>query len=254
MVVHSRCVPTGDIHLICHLADGIAERISQILVPCSCNDNAYREADGADTGEVVVDGSRAVTVICADLADGINGVRLVAAERNNGVHVVKGQLIHEGIPLRIVLSKTDHVFQLQIVGSARRDRFSIRILILCCRFRCQVVADVVECGLGIFGNLEGSRSCCGLVVICKFILAGEICDIAFSIVELILRCDEFALSLVVACVLNCISDFVCLTVDDIVGVGVDGDNIVTLLKNISAGVFSVIGSHVFHIECDLDLL
>ena len=78
--VHSRCIPAGNTHIVCHLADGFAEGIGQIGVPGCCDHHSRREADGALLGKVVVDGGRAVTVDGLNLAHGGNGNGLVAAQ------------------------------------------------------------------------------------------------------------------------------------------------------------------------------
>ena len=52
--VHSRSVPTSNVHVMSHVANHLAELLGQILVPSAGECGGSREADGADAGEVVV--------------------------------------------------------------------------------------------------------------------------------------------------------------------------------------------------------
>ena len=245
VVVHSRSIPAGDIHLVCHLADALAEFVSQILVPGRRNGDADRETDGAYACEVVVDGSRAVAVVRADLADAVYRIRLISAQGDHGVHVIEGHLVHQLIPLGIVLLKTAHVDQLEAVGSAGRDRCRIRIFVCCGRFCRQIVADVVESSLCIGGHLRARRcSGCGCIV-GELVCTGQISDIACRVVKLVGRCDQVASALILAVVGLCCRDLVDLGIQLGVRVGVDGDLIIARLEDIALGVLVIIRHQLF---------
>ena len=144
VVVHCRRIPAGDIHLVGHLADALTKSVSQILVPGRRDSYADREADGTYTGEVVVDGGRAVAVVGADFADALDGIGLIAAQGDQGVHVVQSHLIHQLVPLGIVLIKTAHIYELKAVIGAGRNSRRVRVFVCRCCLRCQIIADIVE--------------------------------------------------------------------------------------------------------------
>ena len=252
--VHRRSVPAGYIHFIRHLADGIAECVCQIRIPCRRDNNAYREADRADLREVVVDRSGAVAVIRAYFADRVNAVRLIAAKRNDRVHFIQRKLIHELIPLRIVFLKTAHVFELEAVLCAGCDCRSIRIFILRCNFCRQVIADVVEGLLLVFGHLEVCRSCRCFLIVREAVFSRKVSKVAFRVIELV-GCGYFiGGTLVVSVVRYRCLDLVGLRINNVVRIPVDRKDIITCFEDICLRVLIIIRSKIFHIDADRQLL
>ena len=218
--IHRRSIPSGNVHLICHLSDAVAEAIRKILVPRRGNNNAYGEADGAHTGKVIVDGCRSVTVVCADLADRLNRVSLIASERNKRVHLVQCQLIHKCIPCRVILINSAKRYKLDALICAGSDGSGVRILILSNRFGVQIVIHLNESRFALGAHLIGCRSCGGDGVVCKAVGAAEICNTAVCIIKLVCCRDGVALALVSLAVNNRGADSVGLGIKNGVGIGV----------------------------------
>ena len=256
MDVHSGSVPAGDVHLISHCADGIAEAIGQLLVPGSSDHDGSGEADGASLSEVVVDGSGAVAVVGADLADGVHSDGLIAAQRDQGVHLIQSQLIHEGLPLCIVIGDAAHFDQLDALLSAGGDGLGIGIFVSSSSLSSQVVGVVVESSLVLFAHLIVGGSGSSDSIVGKAVCTGQISDALqiFSSAELV---DSGGLvgGTGVGFVIDDVRvHSVDLRSDHIVGVGVDGDDIVTGLQDIAAIAIGVIGSHFLSSEGNSDRL
>ena len=193
--VHSRAVPAGGVHLIGHLADAVAEGVGQILVPGHADEGRSREADGTDTGEVVVDGSRAVAVIGADLLDAGDRSGLVAAEADGLLHLVDGHLVEQLIPLCVVVIHAAQVDQLQAVLGTGGDVGGVGVIIVLIA-SLGVRMGVVEGSLLLVGHLIGGGSSSRLGIVCKAVGAGQIGDLAFCEIELVGRSHSIAAALV----------------------------------------------------------
>ena len=251
VVVHRWRVPAGDIHFIGHHADTVTEQVRQSLVPCRRYDDAHGEADRADAGEIVVDGSRAVAIVGADLAYAVDGVGLVTAKGDECVHVVKRHLVHQKVPLGIILGKAAHVGERETARSAGRHRRRVRIFIRCRRFRGQVIADVEERSLGFFGHLEACGSGCRFRVVGKAVRAGQVSHVACCVVKYVRSRDQVAGALVLAVIDLCFRNREHSGVKDIVAVAADGDHIIARFQNIAFRVPVVIGHELFLAYRDL---
>src|SRR5699024_9912132 len=126
--VHGGSVPAGNIHFVCHLADVVTEGGGDIDVPGVGDHHGSREADGTAAGEVVVDGSRAVAVVGAYLINAVNAVGLVAAQRNQAVHLLNGQLIQQGVPHGVVIFQAAQLDQFGAARSAGDRGFGVGVV------------------------------------------------------------------------------------------------------------------------------
>ena len=99
---------------------------------------------GAHAGEVVVNGSGAIVVVGADLADAADGVGLIAAQGDQGVHVVQGHLVQQLVPFGIVVVQAPQVLELQAVLGPGGDGLGVGVLVGGGGLGGEVVVLVVE--------------------------------------------------------------------------------------------------------------
>ena len=215
--VHSGAVPAGGVHLIGHLADAVAEGVSQLLAPSHADEGSSRETDRTDAGEVVIDGSRAVAVIGTDLLDAGNGSGLVAAKADELLHILNGHLIQQVIPLGVVVIHAAQVNQLQAVLCAGGDVLSICVVVSLIA-RLGVAVGVVEHSLVRIGHLIVCGSSGSLGIVCEAVGTGQIGDLAFC---------------------------------EIVGIVVGADDIVASFQHIAAVGLVIIGSQILHRDGEL---
>ncbi len=86
-----------------HITDGLAIFTRQILVPGAGEHDVGRQANGADTGEIVLQRSRTIHVGQSHFADRLDDRVLITGIGDEIVHVVKGELVKQLIPLDIVV-------------------------------------------------------------------------------------------------------------------------------------------------------
>ena len=113
-----------------------------------------------------------------------------------------------------------------------------------------IVAVVVEGGLGglVHGEVGGGGS--GLVVVGKAIGAAEVGHVALRKAELVGGGHGVGGTGVVRAVGDGVGHGVGLRAQNGVGVGVDGDGVVTGLQHVGAGAVGVIGGHILGLEGD----
>ena len=247
--VHSRCIPAGNAHIVCHLADGFAEGIGQIGVPGCCDHHSGREADGALLGKVVVDGGRAVTVDGLNLTHGGNGNGLVAAQGDQAVHISNSQLVQEAVPLFVVVCHANHVSQLDAVLCAGGRGHIVRVV----KVVRVVVGVVVERSLcfGRHGVICGGSGSFGIV--CKAVCAGQVGHIALGKVKFVGGNGLVAGAGVGLVVNNVRCDRISLGIDHIVGIAVDADDVIALFQHIAALAVCIVRGHIFRLEGDLNI-
>ena len=249
--VHSRSVPTSNVHVMSHVADHLAELLGQILVPSAGECGGSREADGANAGEVVVQRGRTVSIGELDLANGGDSRGAVATVGDEVVHIIEGQLVKQLLPISIVVILAVHVSQAEtILGTG--GRHFVGIIVILGRI---IVAVVGESSLDFVAHGEVGRGCGGFSVVREVIGAGQIGHIASGIVELV---GSHGLIIVVGVRLGVVGDGVSnvdpLGIDHMVRIGLDRDGVITLLQHPSLGILVVIGSHIVIIELDLHSL
>ena len=249
--VHSRSVPTGNVHVVSHIADHLAELLGQIFVPSASECGGSREADGANAGEVVVQRGRAVSVDELDLADGGDGRSAVATIGDEVVHIVEGQLVEQLFPISVVVILAVHVGQTEaILGTG--GRHFVGIIVVLGRI---VVAVVGESSFDFVAHGEVGRSCGGFSVVREVVGTGQISHITSGIVELV---GSHGLIIVVGVRLGIVGDGVSnidlLRIDHMMGIRLDGDGVIALFEHVCLGVLVIIRSHVVIIELDLHSL
>ena len=242
--VHGGSVPAGNIHLIGHLADALAESLGQIGIPGGGDHCGGGETDGGNAGEVVVDGSGAVAVGGLHLADGLDRCGGVAAAGNKGVHLGNGQLVHKGVPLGVIVGNAAHGFQFQTVLDAGGGHFVVGIV----EVGGVVVHIVEEARLALGGHLGAGGGGGGLGVVGKAVGAGQVGHFALGVAHLHgggLSVGAAGVGFVVG---NGGIHGVGLAVQHGVCIGVDGNNVIAFFQHIAAGTVGVKGSHVLGLE------
>ncbi len=242
--IHSRCVPAGDVHLLAGLAHDLAPLGGQVVAPGAGDHDFDREAQAAGAGEVVVDSRGTVGVHVLDFFDGRDRRGLVTGEGDHAGHFVHGQLVEEGIPLRIVIVETAHVVDLQVSGCAGGGHLRGGIHI-----GHGVVVGVQVIAFHIFGGhvqVRGSRRSC--IIVGKMVRSGEEDHVALGILQAVDRCHVVAgtgVGLVVDDLGSLRED---LAVENGVRVAADADLVVARFEDVAAVSLLIIGGELLELE------
>src|SRR5699024_4952709 len=175
-------------------------------------------------------------------------VGLVAAQRNQAVHLLNGQLIQQGVPHGVVIFQAAQLDQFGAARSAGNRGFGVGVVGVDRVGSRVIVRDIVERSLHVGRHCQvgGGRS--GLRVVGKAVGAGQIRRVAACKVKLVGGRNSVRSALVVTGIGDGGGDVVGFAVDDGVGIAVDGDHIVPGFQHIGFGVAVVIGSHILHVE------
>ena len=136
--ISTRCIPAGNIPRLSFLRDCIAKFRSQVYIPSSRQQNFCRISNrlvcaGSHKGiEHITQSGRSVHFISLSLTDIINCCTSPAICAQQFVHIIKGQLIQQLIPLCIIIGKAFHVFQSKAIlcTKGRRSVICIHIAII----------------------------------------------------------------------------------------------------------------------------
>ena len=165
MNIHSRCIPSGYAHLICHFTDTGSKCSGKIHIPCVGNHYSCRKSNGSFSGKVIINGCRSVTVYCLYLSDLFYRCCLISAKCNQRIHITYRQFIQQFIPFGILIIQTTKISQLHaIFGSGCRHL--IRIIVFCFRI---IITIVKKCCFVFLRHCIIRRCCCCIFIICKMI-------------------------------------------------------------------------------------
>ena len=242
--VHGRCVPTGYAHLVSHLTDALAKGFCDLYVPGVGDHYAGRETDGSCSGEVVVDGSRSVTVNGHGFLNTCSSGCLVTADSDHGVHIADGQLIQQSLPLGIIVSSAAKVSKLHAVAGACCGHL-ICVVVVNCRI---IVAVVHECCFCFFRQAEVCRCFCSFFIVCEAVGTGQVCKSAVCSVQFVLSCYCICRTGIVTIVCNSVVYCIDLSINNSVGIGAERNLIITALQNIRLGILIIIGCHILCCE------
>ena len=113
--VHSRAVPAVVVDFLIFLSHCLAHLFDQLGVPGLGHQDFRGICSAVGAGDEVGEACRAVAVGGGNLADRVNLCRLPAAEIDHQGHVIKGQLIEELVPLRVIIGFACEVGKLEAV-------------------------------------------------------------------------------------------------------------------------------------------
>ena len=244
MGIHSRCVPAGGAQLLCHFAHHLAPLLSQLMAPGAGDDHFNRITDGAAAREVVVDGGRAVGVNILDLADRGDSRGLIAGEGNHVCHFIYRKLIQQLFPLRVIVGLAAKIHKLQAVLGAEGRHGVVRIDV---GVRVIVCVKVISLNV-LFRHIQIHRCCSSSVVVCKVVGTGEIFAHAAGILQNIDCRNVIRGARVILIIGYRLADRVDTAVQFSVGIGLDGNDVISCLQDVAAYAQIIIGSEVFLLE------
>ena len=109
MHVDAGAVQTGVTHGKAVLTDALAHFVDQVHIEGGSHDILGGVAHrGCTAGQGSGQALRAVLVLGSGLADGGSRCSVVEAQSDGVDHLIEGQLIQQGLPLRIVEALADH--------------------------------------------------------------------------------------------------------------------------------------------------
>ena len=115
MNVHSRGIQSSDFHSYRFLREGFAHIVCQLSIPAACQNGLCAELIAGRACHNVVDTVGAVNFSIAQFAYRRNFLCCPAAVGNQINHLTDRNLLQKIIPFRVIISKTLHIFNLQVM-------------------------------------------------------------------------------------------------------------------------------------------